>query len=236
MILTEGNNLPKGTEPYGIDDNDEAKDEKGFGIDIGKYIIPCAMWVTHRNNAGGYEGSLTGLVTAKIGLTPMGEEPIGIVNGRVSNIGGQLMKLKYPYMTIDRLSGAGYATLIYRPTRGGVTYINNIRTLAHRNSDYRKLSTIRSVNMVVQGIRDLAEDYIGLAYNSSNVASLRTAVNGYLRAQQAAGVHNGAVAQISFNQQDRILGNINIRLTMVPPFAIESITVTTSLVADQSSL
>ena len=236
LILTEGNNLPKGTEPYGVDDNDEAKDERGFGIDIGKYIVPCGMWVTHNNTVGAYKGSLTGLITGKIGVTPMGEEPIGIVNGRVSNIVGGLMRIEYPYSSIDELSGAGYATVIFRPTRGGVTYINNIRTLAHRNSDYRKLSTIRSVNLVVQGIRDLAEDYIGLAYNSSNVASLRTAVNGYLRAQQQAGVHNGAVAQISFNQQDRILGNINIRLTMVPPFAIESITVTTSLVADQSSL
>lgn len=236
LILTEGNNLPKGTESYGIDDNDEAKDAKGFAVDIGKYVIPCAMWIVHNNAAGSYQSSLTGLITSKVGTTPMGQEPIGIVNGRVSNIIGQLMRLKYPYQSIDRLSGAGYATIIYRPTRGGVTYINNIRTLAHRSSDYRKLSTIRSVNFVVQGIRDLAEDYIGLAYNSSNVASLRTAVNGYLRAQQSAGVHNGAVAQISFNQQDRILGNINIKLTMVPPYAIESITVTTSLVADQSNL
>jgi hypothetical protein len=239
LILTSGSNLPKGTKPYGIDDNDEAKDEKGFGIDIGKYIVPCGMWVTHANdfdNGQSYSGSLTGLIAAKIGITPFGEEPIGIVNGRVGSVNGLLMRLRYPYSSIDALSGAGFATLIYRPARGGSLYINNLRTMAHRFSDYRKVSTVRSVNTVIQGIRELAEDYIGLAYNSGNVASLRTAINGYLRAQQVAGVHNGAVAQISFNRQDRILGNINIRLTMVPPFAIESITVTTSLVADQSNL
>jgi len=159
-----------------------------------------------------------------------------LTNGRLTNIVGPTIGLVYNYSSINKIAGAGLASVLYRSTRGGVTYINSLRTLAHRFSDYRKVSTIRAVNRVIQGIRTLAEDYIGLAYNSANVSSLQTAINGYLKAEQSAGVHNGAIAQIAFNRQDRLLGNIKIQLTMVPPFAIESITVTTSLIADESNL
>ena len=233
LILTRGDNLPSGIEPYGIDDNDEATDVKGFGVDIGKYIVPCAMWLTHSNGYGQYMGDLTGIVTSMIGITPIGNEPIGPVNGSVSGVNATFAS-RYQARSIGKLAQAGYTTVVYNPIRG--VYLNNMRTLAHRYSDYRKVSTIRAVNRVVQGVRNLAQDYIGLAYNSANVASLRTAINGYLRSEQTAGVHNGAVAQIAFSREDRMLGNITIRLTMVPPYAIESINVVTSLIADESNL
>lgn len=233
LILTLGNDLPEGIEPYGIADGDEAKDEKGYGVDIGKYIVPCAMWVTHSNAYDQYVGDLTGTIAAMIGITPIGSEPIGPVNGALSGI-KSTFQVRYNARIIGKLASAGFATVAFSPGRG--VYINNLRTLAHRYSDYRKVSTIRAVNRVVQGVRNLAQDYIGLAYNSANVASLRTAINGYLRSEQTAKVHNGAVAQISFSRQDRMLGNITIRLTMVPPYAIESINVVTSLIADESNL
>lgn len=240
LVMTSGDLLPdRVTEPYGIEDSDEDKDARGFAIDIGKYIVPCAMWVKHSNtydNSGSpYTGPITGVVTGKLGITPISNEPIGVVNGSLSGVRGVGLNASgYPYSTINKLAGNGYATVVYRPGRG--TYINNLRTMAHRKSDYRKVSTVRAVNRVVQGVRNLAEDYIGLAYNSANVASLQTSINGYLRAEQSAGIHNGAIAQIAFNRADRLLGNIKIRITMVPPFAIESITVTTSLIADESNL
>jgi len=233
LILTKGDNLPSGIEPYGIDDSDEATDVKGFGVDIGKYIVPTAMWVTHSNAFDQYYGDLTGVVTGMIGITPIGNEPIGPVNGSVSGVRATFAST-IQARSIGKLAQAGYTTVVYNPVRG--VYLNNMRTLAHRYSDYRKVSTIRAVNRVVQGVRNLAQDYIGLAYNSANVASLRTAINGYLRSEQTAGIHNGAVAQIAFSREDRMLGNITIRLTMVPPYAIESINIITSLIADESNL
>ena len=168
------------------------------------------MWVkvafnNHRNGSR-YITDMTGIIASRIGITPFGDESIGRVNGRVSGIVPLSVTTRYNYSKISALSEAGFATFVFRPlVSGGLVHVNSLRTMAHRNSDYRKVSTIRSVNRVIQGIRNIAEDYIGLAYNSANIASLRTAVNGYLAAEQREGVHNGAIAQISFSREDKIL-------------------------------
>ena len=66
------------------------------------------------------------------------------------------------------------------------------------------------------------------------VTSLQTAINGYLKSEQDAGIHQGARATLSYSRADRINGNLKIRLQIVPPFALETITITTSVAADAS--
>ena len=92
------------------------------------------------------------------------------------------------------------------------------------------------MNRVVNGLRTIGKQYIGRSFSSAILTSLQTAINGYLKSEQDVGVHQGAVATLSFTRADRINGDLKIRLKMVPPFAIETIEVTTSVAADASEL
>jgi hypothetical protein len=119
---------------------------------------------------------------------------------------------------------------------GGGTTIVSCKTAAHPTSDYSRLSTIRCVNRVLSGIRDLAKGYIGTPFSSTGLLSLQQSIDGYLAEQRAGGYHQGAVATMSYTRADRILGRLTIQLKMVPPFSIETIIVETSLAAEETEL
>jgi len=231
-ILTEGATLPT-AEPYGISDGDEALDAKGKPIDLGKHILVCASWPIHSNSFDGgaqYRGSLCGSLAGKIAVTPEKEEPIGS-NGVVPGL-RRPPRMRTPL--VDSLAKLRFVST--RREEGTGHILVSVKTAAHPDSDYARLSTIRCVNRQIAGLRRICKPIIGKEFSQTRLASLQTAINGFLKAEKEAGYNQGAIATLSYTRADRIMGKLKIRLKMIPPFSIEAITVETTLASEESEL
>lgn len=240
LVCTKGLSLPN-KEPYGIAQGDEKKDANKFPVDIGRHIIVSASWPICSFSLSGTtiaaRHSIAALLAAKVFVTPVNQEPFGEVNGAVrANV---LLSDAEQQLVADGYAGdcrIARITMLDSAAIGGTNYITNISTAAHWKDDYKRISTIRCVNRVVNGLRNLAKRYIGSSFSSAMITSLQSAINGYLKSEQDVGVHQGAIATLSYTRADRINGNLKITLKMVPPFALETITITTSVAADASEL
>lgn len=231
-IQTSGDSLPT-EEPYGLSGDDEALDLKGEPIDLGKHILVCASWPILSNSFDGgsqYRGSLCGTLAGKIAITPEKEEPIGI-NGVVRGI------RRPPRMRTPLINSLAKLRFVSTRREEGLGHILvSVKTAAHPDSDYTRLSTIRSVNREISGIRDICKPYIGKEFSSTRLASLQTSINGFLKAEKEAGFNQGALASISYTRADKIMGRLTVKLKMIPPFSIEAITIETTLAAEESEL
>lgn len=230
FICTKGAALPNG-RPYGIDSSDEKKDRNKAPVDIGRHLVLSAVWPVftlqiEQGSARASRHYASAAIAAKIFGMPVNIEPFGQFNGELVN----RMAFYNEYHEIESYSESlKNARLSSINTFNGLNYITSISTAAHPDDDYKRISTIRCVNRVVNGLRNLAMRYIGRDFSSSTITSLQTAINGYLKSEQSVGTHQGAVATLSYSRTDRINGNLKIILKMVPPFAIEAITIETSL-------
>jgi hypothetical protein len=240
LVCTKGLSLPN-KEPYGIAQGDEKKDVNKFPVDIGRHIVVSASWPICSFSLSGTtiaaRHSIPALLAAKVFVTPVNQEPFGEVNGAVrANV---LLSDAEQQLVADGYAGdcrIARITMLDSAAIGGSNYITSISTAAHWKDDYKRISTIRCVNRVVNGLRNLAKRYIGSSFSSAMITSLQSAINGYLKSEQDVGVHQGAIATLSYTRADRINGNLKITLKMVPPFALETITITTSVAADASEL
>lgn len=235
LILTEGSALPNGEDfPYGISESDEAVDSGGKPVDIGKHIVVTYDRPKLRNAFNGgstYRGNAAATVAGKIAVTPENKEPIGIEYGRVAKVTDPPRIHSTLINDLARIRMCGF-----RREEGVGYIIVSCKTAAHPDSDYTRLSTIRSVNKIVQGVRDIAARYIGSEFSGAKLVALQAAIDGYLQSQQVLGFHGGAKAALSYTRSDKILGRLKIKLRMIPPFSIEAIEVETSLAAEESEL
>ena len=232
FVLSTGASLPNG-EPYGVSDSDEALDSNDRPIDIGKHIVVSYDWplMTSKFNGGAsYCNSLPAVLAGRLATLPDNLEPIG-PNGQLDNISSTRR------WSIAHTNDLAFLRMcgLRRDDSSGHTIVS-CKTAAHPTSDYSRLSTIRCVNRVLSGIRDLAKDYIGSPFSSTGLLSLQQSIDGFLAEQRAGGYHQGAVATMSYSRQDRIIGRLTIELKMVPPFSIETIIVQTSLAAEETEL
>ena len=234
FILTVGASLPNGTDyPYGIDDDDEALDGGDKPIDLGKHILVTYDQPKHRNSFNGgsvYRGNLAASLAGRIAVTPENKEPIG-------DQGLMRRVFDSPRIHATLINDLAKIRMVGLRREDGVGLILvSVKTAAHPDSDYTRLSTIRSVNKVIQGIRDVAKKYIGSEFSALKLLSLQAAIDGFLVEQRNLGFHGGAKASLSYSRSDKILGKLKVKLRMVPPFAIEAIDIETSLAADESQV
>lgn len=231
-ILTSGAALPT-DEPYGVNSNDEATDAKGEPVDIGRYILVCASWPILSNSFNGgtqYRGNLCGSLAGKIAVTPENEEPIGN-NGVLTGV------RRPPRMRTPLINSLAKLRLVTTRREEGLGHILvSVKTAAHPDSDFSRLSTIRAVNREITGIRNICKPFIGKEFSAPMLESIKTSIDGFLKEEKALGMNQGAVASISYSRSDKIMGRLNIKLKMIPPFSIEAITIVTSLAADESEL
>lgn len=234
LIQTKGTALPNGTAwAYGISDTDELIDANGAPVDIGKHLYVTYDWPIHRNTFNGgspYRGELPATLIGKLVTTPVNQEPIGD-NGIITKV---TSPPRVHSMQQDGLASLGICGLRREVGLGYI--IVSAKTAAHPDSDYSRSSTVRSVNRELDGIRRIGKRYLGKAFNPQSLISLQADIDGFLLAERKAGINSGAQASISFTRADRILGRLDVRLRMVPPFSIELIDVTMSLAADESEL
>jgi hypothetical protein len=238
MVMTRGLSLPnEGKWAYGISTEDELNDAGGFPVDIGRHMFITYDYPVHNNdyNSGtSYRGTIEALLAGKLASIPENQEPIGPVNGAVVNVSNPLpmtasltnefAEVRAIGMMLDERAGTPRSILV------------TCRTAAHPESDYTRVSTIRCVNRQIQGIRNIAMPYIGQSFTSTTLVSLQQAIDGFLKGERSLGYNQGAVARLSYTREDRIMGRLTVTLRMVPPFALEAITIQVSLAAEEAEL
>lgn len=237
FIKTKGLSLPNSDEfpelSYGIDSSDELQDVNRAPYDIGKHIFVCYDYPIHRNSFNGgtsYRGAANMTLLGKLAVMPVNEEPIG-PNGRVVKVTSP------PRIHATQLDQLARIRAIGLRREEGVGYIfTTAKTAAHPDSDYTRVSTIRSVNRELQGIREISKKYLGKDFSAQRLVALQSALDVFLQGERTAGFNQGAQVSLSYTRADKILGKLKIRLRMVPPFSIEAITVEVSLAADESEL
>jgi hypothetical protein len=239
MVMTRGQSLPnEGKWAYGISTEDELNDAGGFPVDIGRHVFITYDYPVHNNDFNGgssrYRGTMEGLLAGKIASIPENQEPIGPVNGQVVNVSNPLPMTASLTNEFAEVRAIGLMT--DERTGASRNIIVTCRTAAHPDSDYTRVSTIRCVNRQIQGIRNIAMPYIGQSFTSTTLVSLQQAIDGFLKGERSLGYNQGAVARLSYTREDRIMGRLTVTLRMVPPFALEAITIQVSLAAEEAEL
>lgn len=236
MVMTRGASLPnQGDWVYGISTEDELNDSAGFPVDIGRHMFITYDYPRHNNDfSGAYRGTMEASIAGKLASIPENQEPIGPVNGQVASLSSPLSMTASLTNEFAEVRAVGLMT--DERTGSARSIIVTCRTAAHPDSDYTRVSTIRCVNREIQGIRNIAMPYIGQSFSSTTLVSLQQAIDGFLKGERSLGFNQGAIARLSYTREDRIMGRLTVTLRMVPPFALEAITIQVSLAAEEAEL
>lgn len=129
------------------------------------------------------------------------------------------------------LVGMRHVTMYSRSTgltiASGVTGAHNVTK--YIRSDYVRLSTVRIVHATVDLIRSVANKYIGEPNNAPQMNALDAEIDQLLISMKGLGALNGYSFSISSTPDQRVLGELDINLTLVPAFEITSINLVVSL-------
>ncbi|NDA78709.1 MAG: hypothetical protein EBY07_13165, partial [Actinobacteria bacterium] len=96
-------------------------------------------------------------------------------------------------------------------------------------SDYVRLSTVRIVQAAVDLIRSVANKYIGEPNNAPQMNALDSEIDQLLLSMKGSGALNSYSFSISSTPDQRVLGQLDINLTLVPAFEIQEINLVVSL-------
>lgn len=131
----------------------------------------------------------------------------------------------------NELTGMRYVTM-YSRTKGltvasGVTGAYNVSRYVR--SDFVRLTTVRIVHAAVDLIRSVAEKYIGEPNNAPQINALDAEIDQVLQSLKGQGALNSYQFAISSTPDQRVLGELDINLTLVPAFEITRINLVVSL-------
>lgn len=224
----------------GFLDGTEEVDNNDHVVDIGKHINIVFPWVIYINNwinpsnptgkPAQYIGSFVTTVAAKYATLPEKNE----ANGPKGSVKGVRLAGIIPGRLLNKLLGVRY---IGAKTEAGIgVTICGSKTAARTDSDWTKISTIRSANRELQGLRTICVKYLGEAFTPDIIQSMQTGIDGFLKDEKGRGYNNGANATFLYTVAQRRLGQLTLKLRMVPPFAIEAIDVEMSLSDDESNI
>lgn len=219
----------------------EETDENDHVVDIGKHIIVAPLWAVHVNQyvsptsstgrPAPYLGNTATTVAGKYATLSEKEEANGL-NGLVKGI--RLDGLKIPGRLLNALISVRYVVLRSEPSVGVI--LSGSKTAARPDSDWTKISTIRSVNRELQGLRAILVRYLGKEFSPAILQAIKTSAEGFLNNEANLGFNNGSKFNLFYTTAQRRLGQLKAKLKMVPPFAIETIDVEISVADDESSL
>lgn len=129
---------------------------------------------------------------------------------------------------LDLLATQRYVT--FHQGRRGIV-VSDAPTAARSGSDYSRLSTVRQVKDCVDGIREVADEYLGEGMSGTMLAAFETAIDGELNTKVKDKVINRYEFQLISTPQQRILGQATVELKLVPAFELRQITVVIGLAA-----
>jgi len=237
IIKTKGVDLPNGNKnipgfnSYGVLDTDELLDSNSQPVDLGKHLWVTYSWPVHSNGFDGgttYRGPINVSVLGLLTQIPAYEEPIG-ERGRLPGVylEPRIHNTQKDSLALLRMSGL-------QDMGGGALGLINAKTAAHPMSDYTALATMRSVNVIMNGVRSVARRYVGRPFNTNIIMTLQSDIDQFLSAmgKSDAPYHSGASFELSYSEEDRIMGRLTVKVKMVPTSTLKTITVEMTLSRD----
>ena len=220
-------------------DGNAAVDGRNIKVDAGAYLsvfstplrsvgtqtsaqaltVGASLANTSRNTAGAH--AYAGLITS---LAPQSSTTNKKMDGVIQ------LKLLSAKQAND-LTGMRHVTMYSRSTgltvASGVTGAYNVSKYVR--SDYVRLTTVRTVHAAVDLIRSVANKYIGEPNNAPQMNALDAEIDQVLLSMKGSGALNAYTFSISSTPDQRVLGELDINLTLVPAFEITTINLTVSL-------
>jgi hypothetical protein len=205
-------------------DGEEQVDSNEVEVDLGKYLSVFADTLLLRNNwlSSGYLGTgAAGYGGFYLELNPSSaptnkKVPIGM---------DRVFKIGIP--DINNLVGAGYVTTRIKPQ--GLVFVD-APTATLPNSDWRRLSTVRIVKDIIDGVRSVADPYIGEGFSQAAKNSLKTEIDKVLEIAKKAGyLKDYKEYEIIQTPSMAVNGTAEITLRLVPAFELRIITVTVAV-------
>ena len=220
-------------------EGDSAVDSRNVKVDAGAYLnvfttplravgtqtsaqaltVGASLSNTSRNTGGAH--AYAGLITS---LAPQSSTTNKKMDGVIQ------LKLLSAKQAND-LTGMRHVTMYSRSTgltvASGVTGAHNVSKYVR--SDYVRLTTVRTVHAAVDLIRSVANKYIGEPNNAPQMNALDAEIDQVLLSMKGSGALNAYTFSISSTPDQRVLGELDVNLTLVPAFEITTINLTVSL-------
>lgn len=228
---TTDENIPSGAPPRFA--GTVEIDDKGFPVDLGKYITVIVDRVRFFNAFASevnptlryYDDSA---VNAYAGLRSALPARLGTTN-RV--LPGTLPLRPFSPTQVARLQEKRFVACRLRPT--GFVVNNGLTFAYHINqfykSDFTQETTMLIAQQALSFARLRAEQFIGQPNNAQVQAALESDIDDAMKVMQRNGTINRYNFQIIINPAQAVLGRMRIELTIVPAFEITRITISTSL-------
>jgi hypothetical protein len=220
-------------------DGNPAVDSRNVKIDAGQYLsvfsaplravntqvrsVALALGAAPSNTSMNVDGSASyaGLINS---LAPQSSTTNKAVSGVV-----QLKLLSYGQA--NDLTGMRHVTMFSRTTgltvASGVTGAHNVS--AYVRSDYVRLSTLRITIAAVDLIRAVGSKFIGEPNNAPQMNAMDAEIDQVLLSMKGQGALNSYSFSITSTPDQRVLGQLDINLTLVPAFEITEINLVVSL-------
>lgn len=205
-------------------DGGQLKDENDALIDIGKHLSVVATYPILANPSSATSYSTTGAPTYAgfYSVLPPSSAPTNKL----------LPSVRLPFRVgttkLDLLAGQRYVTF-HAKTKGIV--VSDAPTAARPNSDYRRLSTVRIVKAAVDDVREVGEPFLGEGMSSAKLSALDTAIDRRLRELVKDETLVRYEHRVISTPAQRVLGEADVELKLVPAFELRQITVTVGLAA-----
>jgi hypothetical protein len=218
FILTSDDFPTQGGSTELLDANDHV-------IDIGKYIAVVAGWnimnTPWDTSGGGYASSMAAAYAGFESNLPTGS---AATNKRIP-------KVRLPFNVnltrLDQLTRFRYV-MTGRRTKG-IVWVDG-PTAARPDSDYQRMSTIRTVKNVLNDVRTVADPFIGEANSALQRAALKTQIDSVIGRYVNAGL-KGGIATVTATVEQEIRGEATVELILVPEFELRRVIVSMSLAA-----
>jgi hypothetical protein len=206
-------------------DGTELNDPEGNPVDIGKYLNILGACAIHTNNfsSSGYISTIGPSYAAMISTLAPQSSPM---NKQIRAL--RLVK-QVKASKLDQLAGIRIVSLVNKP-KGLV--ITDAPTAARPSSNFRRLTTVRIVKSVVRTVRDAADPFLGEPNSAAQQLALKTIIETALKSR----VDDGSIRRYDFDvtatPQQRVLGQMEINMVLVPNFEVQFIPVTITLAAE----
>jgi hypothetical protein len=210
------------TETKFLDDT-EIIDENDIPVDLGKYITVTPDYPLLRNSSA--TTSYLASFAASYGGFYINRSPASSpTNKPVSNAS---LLFRVGLQALNDLAGTGY-TVLREKTTGLIIADAPMATMP--TSDWNRLSTVRIVKSVVDGLRDASDPFLGESMSDATKASLKQKLENVLMAAKKAGfLKDYRPFEIIQTPQMEVQGKAQVNLTLVPAFELRQITFSISL-------
>lgn len=208
---------------------DAELDDNNWPIDMGKYLQVVAGHVVHNNfmsriqfpeQSGLYNGNLAVHYAAMSTRLPSEVSPTN------QPLTGLQVRRKFSISQLNDLVHARYVVPQVRPGAGLV--ICDAMTAAwnysrYYRSDYTRYTTMRTVNEITDGVREVVNPYIGQPANPNISAAIQNALDSLMSAEIERGAILSGQAAFTQTPEQRVLNEATVEVTLVLPGEIRQV-------------